>query len=280
MAAGSANNGGIRYDTRSGAGRDGAVTSTTASLLGEQLEYYRLRAPEYDQWWRRTGRYDRGPELNALWFSEAGSVRDALEAFRPGGRVLELACGTGIWTEALLPFASRLTAVDGSPETLALNAARLGSSAVRYVEADIFRWQPEEQFDVVFFAFWLSHVPHELFEDFWDRVGRALLPGGRVFFVDSRYEPTSTAVDHILPEASEEVAQRRLNDGREFRVFKTFHRAAHLECRLRAFGWKMEVRETGHYFLYGSGAAPSVARASRPVRQGARHSGTGVPPVR
>ena len=39
-------------------------------ILDEQLTYYRARAPEYDEWFMRTGRYDRGPEHSAEWFSE------------------------------------------------------------------------------------------------------------------------------------------------------------------------------------------------------------------
>jgi hypothetical protein len=41
------------------------------TVLHEQLEYYRARAAEYDQWWWRRGRFDRGAELNARWFAEA-----------------------------------------------------------------------------------------------------------------------------------------------------------------------------------------------------------------
>src|SRR5580693_304367 len=99
--------------------------SEHATTLRQQLDYYRARAGEYDQWWLRQGRYDRGAALNAQWFADVALVSSALGAFRPAGRVLELACGTGIWTEQLLPFASQLTAVDGSPEMLAINAARL-----------------------------------------------------------------------------------------------------------------------------------------------------------
>ncbi|MFN0052212.1 MAG: class I SAM-dependent methyltransferase [Planctomycetales bacterium] len=44
---------------------------------------------------------------------------------------------------------SHLTALDGSPEMLAINAARLRSQFVRYVEADLFQWRPTEQFDTV-----------------------------------------------------------------------------------------------------------------------------------
>ena len=33
------------------------------ALLAEQRAYYRARAPEYDEWWQRHDRYDRGPDL-------------------------------------------------------------------------------------------------------------------------------------------------------------------------------------------------------------------------
>src|SRR5690348_7215985 len=125
-------------------------------LLEEQRRYYRSRAGEYDEWFLRLGRYDRGPELNQQWFAEVAEVDSALAAFEPAGRLLELACGTGWWTERLLPYAGSLTVLDASPEMLALNRARLGDAEVRYVEADLFTWEPDDRFDVVFFSFWLS----------------------------------------------------------------------------------------------------------------------------
>lgn len=136
-------------------------------MLEEQLEYYRARAPEYDEWWFRRGRYDRGPEANERWFADQAVLEAAVAAFEPRGNVLELACGTGLWTEKLLPFASRVTVVDGSPEMLALTRRKLGSPKLRLVEADLFAWEPDDAFEVVFFSFWLSHVPPERFEAFW-----------------------------------------------------------------------------------------------------------------
>jgi demethylmenaquinone methyltransferase/2-methoxy-6-polyprenyl-1,4-benzoquinol methylase len=227
--------------------------------LRQQLDYYRARAAEYDQWWLRQGRYDRGEALNAQWFADATVVSAALSAFRPAGRVLEFACGTGIWSERLLHFASHLTALDGSSEMLAINAARLRSTLVRYVEADVFQWQPTEQFDVVFFGFWLSHVPPEKFASFWQLVRSCLAPGGRVFFVDSRHEQTSTAVDHRLPEPEATVLRRRLNDGREFQIYKVFYDPANLAERLHELGWHFDIRQTDNYFLYGSGHQRSAS---------------------
>ena len=230
------------------------MTATESSTpLRQQLDYYRARATEYDQWWLRQGRYDRGAVLNAQWFADAAVVSSALSAFRPAGRVLEFACGTGIWSEQLLPFASHLTALDGSPEMLAINADRLHSPLVRHVEADLFHWQPTEQFDTVFFGFWLSHVPPERFAEFWQLVHSCLAPGGRVFFVDSRHEQTSTAVDHRLPEPEATVLRRRLNDGREFQIYKVFYDPADLTERLSELGWHFDIHQTDNYFLYASG---------------------------
>ena len=225
----------------------------SSTPLRQQLDYYRARATEYDQWWLRQGRYDRGATLNARWAADATVVSSALSAFRPAGRVLEFACGTGIWSEQLLPFASHLTALDGSPEMLAINAARLRSPLVRYVEADLFQWRPTELFDTVFFGFWLSHVPPDRFVEFWQLVRSCLAPGGRVFFVDSRHEPTSTAVDHRLPKPEETVLRRRLNDGREFQIYKVFYDPTDLTERLRELGWQFDIRHTENYFLYASG---------------------------
>jgi len=229
------------------------------AVLREQLDYYRERAAEYDQWWLRQGRYDRGPAQKAQWLAEASEVRAALVAFRPEGRVVELACGTGIWTEQLLPFADELTAIDGSREMLAINAGRLGSPQVRYIEADLFRWRPgaEERFGTIFFGFWLSHVPPERFAEFWNLLDSCLAPGGRIFFVDSRYQETSTAVDHVLPERSATVLQRRLNDGREYRVYKVFYDGDELTRRLADLGWRFEIGETRNYFMYGAGCRTS-----------------------
>ncbi len=235
---------------------DGASPGDDAALLGEQAAYYRARAGEYDEWWRREGRYDRGPAATARWNEEVGQVEAALDRFGPSGPVLELACGTGWWTERLARRASRLTCVDASPEAIAVNKRRMdgaGLPAPRYVEADLFRWEPDGAWDVVFFSFWLSHVPPGRFEPFWRTVSAALKPGGRVFFVDSLPDESSTARDHRMPGA-DGVQERLLNDGRSVRVVKLFHEPRGLEERLRALGWRAEARRTPTYFLHGAAA--------------------------
>jgi SAM-dependent methyltransferase len=79
----------------------------------------------------------------------------------------------------------RVTAVDAAPEMLARARERVAGVGVEFIEADLFDWRAPRQFDTVFFAFWLSHVPPERFADFRDLVEDALRPAGRACFVDS-----------------------------------------------------------------------------------------------
>jgi demethylmenaquinone methyltransferase/2-methoxy-6-polyprenyl-1,4-benzoquinol methylase len=221
-------------------------------LLREQGEYYRARAAEYDEWFLREGRYDRGPEHRARWFREVAIVEAALQKTLQSGEVLELACGTGLWTQHLVKQHSRVVAIDASAEAIAINRQRVHSDVVEYIVADLFNWTPPaSRFDAVFFGFWLSHVPPGHFDAFWETVQMSLKPHGRVFFVDSLLDQTSTARDHDHLDTSGEV-RRRLNDGREFSIVKVFYEPALLEERLADCGWEGWVRSSGQFFLYGS----------------------------
>jgi SAM-dependent methyltransferase len=231
------------------------------ALIADQIAYYRARAAEYDETLNALGRYvrvegtvggnDEGAEISA--------VINAIERLQPFDRVLELACGTGWWTQWLAGHARQVTAVDAAEEMLAINEIRVRSPNVRRILADVFSWTPDRQFDLVFFAFWLSHVPQDRFAAFWQLLGEALAPGGRVFFVDeldterNRGSETRIAEDAVL---------RDLGDGRQFRAVKVFYEPSELELKLRQLGWEVEVEvhPAGRRFYWGQSISkPSPA---------------------
>jgi demethylmenaquinone methyltransferase/2-methoxy-6-polyprenyl-1,4-benzoquinol methylase len=220
-------------------------------LLAEQRAYYRGRAPEYDQWWKREGPYNRGEDETAEWDRQVAVLHDALTSFDPRGNVLELAGGTGWWTHALAQTADRLTVVDASPETLELNRARVGRADVQYAVADIFEWQPDRSYDVVFFSFWLSHVPRTRFSEFWKLVRACLAPGGRAFLIDNRHDPTLKGRDPHVVEYQADVHLRRLRDGSEHRVVKVMYEPDELAQLIEAEGFAAEIRGI-RWFVYGS----------------------------
>jgi len=228
-----------------------------SAILVGQRDYYRARAPEYDEWIMRRGRYDHGPEMNARWFAETESVRDALLGVDLRGDVLEMAAGTGHWTETLARTARSVVALDASPEALAVARQRLDRAGlaerVRCEVVDLFAWEPDRTFDAVVFGFWLSHVPDDRLGAFLATVASALRPGGRVFWVDSRREGTATAPDQPLPPVEEEVMTRHLNDGRTFQVIKRFRSGPDYEAAFARHGIDLTVRETPTYFQYAIG---------------------------
>jgi trans-aconitate methyltransferase len=206
-------------------------------LLAEQIAYYRARAPEYSD----------GVIPGAIG---GGELEAALDAFHPAGDVLELACGPGTWTAQLLRHADSLTAVDASPEMLAIASSQVPGERVRFVLADLFAWRPERRYDVVFFGFWLSHVPPERFEAFWSLVADCLAPGGRVFFADDGYRTP----DELIEGESSSTIRRRLNDGTAYRAVKVPYEPAELEDRLERLGWQITVTQTSGPFYWGAGS--------------------------
>jgi trans-aconitate methyltransferase len=173
-----------------------------------------------------------------------------LAARRPAN-VLELACGTGLFTRLIAPRVARLTAVDASTEVIEINRARVGADNVDYVQADLFAWRPARRYDAIFFSFWLSHVPDQRFAAFWELVASALAPGGAAYLIDSAFDPTSTAKDHVLTGRETGIVTRKLNDGREFRIVKVFYQPAELAAKLEPLGWKSHLVQTPRYFIYG-----------------------------
>jgi demethylmenaquinone methyltransferase/2-methoxy-6-polyprenyl-1,4-benzoquinol methylase len=219
-------------------------------LLAEQREYYRARAPEYDEWWQRRGRYDRGADVAAEWDAQVRVVERALDGFGACGDVLELAGGTGWWTERLARTADRLTVLDASSETLALNRQRVARDDVEYVVADLFAWQPPRAYDAVFFSFWLSHVPRPRFAEFWQLVRRGLGPGGRAFLIDNRHDPLMTRQDPYVTGYEPDLHVRRLGDGSEYRVVKVMYEPDELATAIEVEGWRADIDAT-RWFLYG-----------------------------
>jgi demethylmenaquinone methyltransferase/2-methoxy-6-polyprenyl-1,4-benzoquinol methylase len=225
------------------------------NILSAQLAYYGARAPEYDDWWHRRGRYDLGAEANGQWFRECDQLYGALERAGLGGAIVELACGTGTWTGRLADMGLRVTAVDGSPEMLALNRAKVGGDGTEYVKADLFEWTPARRYDGVVMGFWLSHVPPDRLHGFLTTVRSAVREGAAIFLVDSQYQDEVAAQDRVLAGRGSTTMTRILADGRSVEIVKVFYEPAGLEAALGRAGFSVKIERTDGYFIHGAGRA-------------------------
>ena len=217
----------------------------------EMLAYYEARAPEYDDWYLRRGRYERGPVHDAAWNAELDIAGRWLDALPIEGEIVELAAGTGWWSP-LLASKGTLSLYDGAPAPLERARERLVAHRLRAHLHVRDAWAaPDRAVDAVFTGFWLSHVPRARLDEFLAIVRTWLKPGGSFAFIDSLTDPQSSANDHPAP--ADDRSVRRLDDGREFTVVKVYYEPAELEAALRRAGFvNGHVTTTGRFFLTGS----------------------------
>jgi trans-aconitate methyltransferase len=210
------------------------------SILAEQIAYYRARAQEYDE---TTGA--GGQQIPA--FKLAAQL---LSAMGPFDQILELACGTGTWTQILTTIGREVTALDASPEMLALARQKTAPAPVHFQQADLFQWEPSQTYDLVFFAAWLSHIPPEMLDPFFEKISRAVKPGGYIAIID-QYAPMPEDRDLVRDGPGGQIyAERPLLDGQTFTIVKVFYSVESLQERLASCGFTVSVEKLDDIFFF------------------------------
>lgn len=228
------------------------VAPPTDDRDADLVAYYEARAPEYDDWYLRRGRYARGPIHDTAWNAELDAAGRWLDGLPLHGEIVELAAGTGWWSP-LLASKGELSLYDAASAPLDRARERLLAHGLRAHLHVRDAWaEPDRSVEAVFTGFWLSHVERDRLDVFLGVVRRWLKPGGTFAFIDSLRDPQSSAVDHPAPLHDRSV--RRLDDGREFTIAKIYYERAELEAALRRAGFgDVAMATTGRFFLIGSG---------------------------
>ncbi len=225
-------------------------TAPPTDLDREMVAYYEARAPEYDDWYLRRGRYSHGPIHDAAWDAELDAAGRWLDGLPIGGEIVELAAGTGWWSP-LLASKGEASLYDASEAPLGRARERLVAHGLRAHLHVRDAWaEPDRPVDALFTGFWLSHVAADRLPAFLELARRWLKPGGLFACIDSLDDPQSGTVDRT-PNV-DGISVRRLADGRAFRIPKVYHQPADLADALRAAGFETaEVSTTGRFFLLG-----------------------------
>lgn len=202
--------------------------------------YYAARAPYYDDVY---GKPERREDIAFL--------RAHLPAIFAGRRVLEVACGTGYWTQHIAPVAAAMTATDAIEAPLALAKDRPGVADVRFALADAYDLSEAlGTFDAAFAGLWLSHVPVERRREFLSSLHRRLSPGAKVVLIDN-----SVVQLGDFPIAERDAhgntwQLRRLKDGTMHRVLKNFPSREELEAMIAGFGARPAWRGLANFWLF------------------------------
>lgn len=202
--------------------------------------YYAARAAEYDRIYLKP---ERQTDLRAIerWLPPRFA----------GARVLEIACGTGYWTQFIAPAAAQVVAIDAAPETMAIAQSRVPQGKVAFLAGDAYAL-PENagRFDAAFAGFWFSHIPKARRREFLLGLAARLEPGARVVFLDNRYvEGSSTPVGARDAEGNT-FQTRKLDDGSTHEVLKNFPAEAELRELVAGLGERAQFTEWQYYWAF------------------------------
>ncbi|HEX7863057.1 MAG TPA: class I SAM-dependent methyltransferase [Verrucomicrobiae bacterium] len=209
-------------------------------LSADMVKYYAQRAPEYE-------RIYEFPERQA----DLQEVRSLIRKIFAGRNVLEVACGTGYWTEVLAEIASSVFATDINEEVLEIARAKPNlesNGKVQFAKRDAYELAELPTSNAALIAFWWSHIPKLRIASFLDGLHAKLQPGSTVVIVDNCYVPGSSTPIDRTDEFGNTYQLRNLQDGSTHEVLKNFPSEAELRAQLRS-GRNVAYRHLTYYWI-------------------------------
>ena len=194
-------------------------------MLGTLKDYYSLRAQEYEEIYERDD-----PVRQAELTSIANAIREVFF----DRRVLEVACGTGYWTEVLAGVARHVVTLDASPEMLTIAREKgLPPDKVEFCLGDAYALKSVPGvFDAGLANFWFSHVPKARLAFFLEGFHRRLGAGSIIFMADNVFVPGLGGELVIHPRVKDTFKVRELSDGSKHEVLKNYYDADQLRAIL------------------------------------------------
>lgn len=205
----------------------------------ELAAYYAKRAGILEQVYQR-------PECQADLAEMQSHLREALA----GHRVLELACGTGYWTQYYADTAQSVLATDINPEMLALAKAKnLPADKVEWQLADAFNLQVKQPFSACFIGFLWSHILRRDQEPFLRQLRQQLGKDVLLVLMDNVFvEGISLTIARTDPEGNT-FQIRTLPDGGRQEILKNFPTDSALRKKLAAAVRDIRIVRLEHYWM-------------------------------
>jgi SAM-dependent methyltransferase len=175
-------------------------------------EYYRRRASQYDRFYKLPERHHDLVQLRA-WLVER--VR--------GRTVLEIAAGTGHWTEAAATTANAITATDYNRETLSVAFNRRLGPHVTLVTGDAYALPKFAcRFEVGMAHLWWSHVERQRWREFLSHLASRLQPQATLLMIDQVYVEGLCSPITRRDAWGNQYTVRTLDDGTAHEIVKNF----------------------------------------------------------
>jgi len=210
-------------------------------MITDQLaQYYATIAEEYERVYDKPERQEDLEDLR-------DKVADALE----GHSVLELACGSGYWTEVIADTADSVLATDINDAMLALARARELPDSVTFDKLDAFNL-PDGlvgKFTAVFAGFWWSHVKKEDQEKYLKHLRAKLGKDVLLVLIDNSYVDGSSTVIARTDLEGNTHQFRTTASGERYEVLKNFPNDSHLRKKFANAAREIRMKRLEYYWF-------------------------------
>ncbi|HET7546626.1 MAG TPA: methyltransferase domain-containing protein [Usitatibacter sp.] len=203
-------------------------------------QYYAKRAAIYEQV------YDKPERQHELEW-----LRRRMPEVLRGRTVLEVACGTGYWTQFIAREAAKVYACDINDAVLEIAREKpIPPARASFFKADAITLEGAPGgCDAAFAGFWWSHVKKSDLARFVANLSQKLVPGAVVAILDNRYaEGSSTAISRRDAEGNT-YQVRHLPNGEEYEVLKNFPTPEELAEAVRGVAREAQVETVTYYWL-------------------------------
>lgn len=202
-------------------------------------DYYARRAADYEDTYLR-------PECQM----ELADITMQLQHLLKNKKVVEVACGTGYWTERYAAHAGQILATDNCENMLAIAKAKehLESKQVTYQLADAYAL-PAGDFDACVAGFWWSHVKRADQSTFLTGIQNTCGAGAVLVMFDNCYvEGQSTSIARTDLEGNT-YQIRRLPDDSRHEIIKNFPTDSTLRKKLSQHARNIRIVRGTYYWM-------------------------------
>jgi demethylmenaquinone methyltransferase/2-methoxy-6-polyprenyl-1,4-benzoquinol methylase len=205
----------------------------------DQRTYYSDRAEEYEKI------YDK-PERQ----KDIPKVIDYLQKHFNNKDLIEIACGTGYWTQHISTTAKHIFATDINEKVIGVaKSKQYESENVEFQLADVFNL-PENigKYEAGFGGFIWSHIPKQDLSMFLRKFLSVITAGGMLIFIDNNYVEGSSSPLYKTDEYQNTYQKRKLVvDGSEHSIIKNFPTDNELLTLIKPVATDIEITRFEYY---------------------------------
>ena len=201
--------------------------------------YYRNRAHEYERVYEKPERQE-----------DLALLTQMLKELFSGKELLEIACGTGYWTERIAMTAREILATDINNSVLNIARSKKYSNAkVTFRLADFNNLHGHGKHESLFGGFIWSHIKVQDLPDFIRLIKEQVIPGGRLVFIDNNFVKGSSTPIAATDKEGNTYQNRELETGAEYQILKNFPTEKLIRKLLKKESGEIKFTHLRYYWL-------------------------------